>query len=183
MDRADIRNVRRWHVDAARRAQRACFDLIYVHAANDLSILMHFLSRRRNPRGDAYGGSLENRARPFREVLEETQEAAGDSCAVVVRFAVDELCGPEGIEAGAEGRDVVQMLAEHPDLWDVNVSDWSHDSQTSRFADAGFQDDYVSWVKSVTTKPVVGVGRYTSPDQTASLIRQGRLDMIGAARP
>ena len=74
-------------------------------------------------------------------------------------------------------------MAGQPDLWDVNISDWSHDSQTSRFADAGFQDDYVSWVKSVTTKPVVGVGRYTSPDKMVSLIRQGRLDMIGVARP
>ncbi len=183
MDMADIRNVRRWHVDAAKRAQKAGFDLIYVYAAHDLSILMHFLSRRRNRRTDAYGGSLENRARLFREVLEETKEAVGGSCAVVVRFSVDELAGPAGIEAGSEGRDFVEMFAEHPDLWDVNVSDWQHDSQTSRFAEAGFQDDYVAWVKSVTTKPVVGVGRYTSPDAMVSLIRQGRLDMIGAARP
>ena len=183
MDKADIRAVRRWYVDAARRARRAGFDLVYVYAAHDLSILMHFLSRRRNRRTDEYGGSLENRARLFREVLEETREAVGDTCAVVVRFAVDELAGPAGIEAASEGRDFVEMLAEHPDLWDVNVSDWSHDSQTSRFADSGFQDDYVSWVKSVTTKPVVGVGRYTSPDAMVSLIRAGRLDMIGAARP
>ncbi len=183
MDRADIRDVRRWHVDAARRARRAGFDLIYVYAAHDLSILMHFLSRRRNRRTDEYGGSLENRARLFREVLEETKEAVGDTCAVVVRFSVDELAGPAGIEAASEGRDFVEMFAELPDLWDVNISDWQHDSQTSRFADAGFQDDYVAWVKSVTTKPVVGVGRYTSPDAMVALVRQGRLDMIGAARP
>ncbi len=183
MDRADIRNVRRWHVEAAKRARTAGFDLVYVYAAHDLSILMHFLSRRRNRRSDEYGGSLENRARLFREVLEETKAAVGDSCAVVVRFAVDELAGPAGMEAGGEARDFVEMLAEHPDLWDVNISDWSHDSQTSRFAESGFQDDYVAWVKSVTSKPVVGVGRYTSPDAMVSLIRQGRLDMIGAARP
>ncbi|MEL6482860.1 MAG: NAD(P)-binding protein, partial [Pseudomonadota bacterium] len=183
MDREDIRSVRRWHIDAAKRARTAGFDLIYVYAAHDLSILMHFLSRRRNRRTDEYGGSLENRARLFREVLEETKEAVGDTCAVVVRFAVDELAGPAGMEANGEARDFLEMLAEHPDLWDVNISDWRHDSQTSRFADSGFQDDYVAWVKSVTTKPVVGVGRYTSPDAMVSLIRQGRLDMIGAARP
>ncbi|MEM0942840.1 MAG: FAD-dependent oxidoreductase [Pseudomonadota bacterium] len=183
MDKTDIRNVRRWYVDAAKRAKRAGFDLIYVYAAHDLSILMHFLSRRRNRRCDEYGGSLENRVRLFREVLADTKEAVGDTCAVVVRFAVDELAGKAGIEAGSEGRDIIEMLAEIPDLWDVNISDWSHDSQTSRFAEAGFQDDYVGWVKSVTSKPVVGVGRYTSPDQMVSLIRQGRLDMIGAARP
>ncbi|MEM6679122.1 MAG: FAD-dependent oxidoreductase, partial [Pseudomonadota bacterium] len=183
MDKEDICNVRRWHIEAAKRAQKAGFDLIYVYAAHDLSVLMHFLSRRRNRRTDEYGGSLENRVRLFREVLEETKEAVGDTCAVVVRFAVDELAGPDGMLAEGEGREVIEMLAEHPDLWDVNISDWSHDSQTSRFSQAGFQDDYVSWVKSVTTKPVVGVGRYTSPDAMVSLVRQGRLDMIGAARP
>ncbi|MEM9146389.1 MAG: NAD(P)-binding protein [Pseudomonadota bacterium] len=183
MDKADIRNLRRWYVEGAKRARRAGFDLIYVYAAHDLSVLMHFLSRRRNRRSDDYGGSLENRARLFREVLEETKEAVGDTCAVAVRLAVDELTGPNGMVSGAESRDLIEMLAEHPDLWDVNISDWSNDSQTSRFAEAGFQDDYVSWVKSVTTKPVVGVGRYTSPDAMVALIRQGRLDLIGAARP
>ena len=57
------------------------------------------------------------------------------------------------------------------------------DSATSRFKQSGFQDDYVAFVKEVTTKPVVGVGRYTSPDAMVSLINNGRLDMIGAARP
>ncbi|MEM7124659.1 MAG: FAD-dependent oxidoreductase [Pseudomonadota bacterium] len=183
MDMADIRDVRRWYVEGAKRARRAGFDVIYVYAAHDLSILMHFLSRRHNRRTDAYGGSLENRVRLFREVLEETKDAVGDTCAVAVRFAVDELAGPDGILAEAEGRDVVEMLAEIPDLWDVNISDWAHDSQTSRFADEGFQEDYIGWVKSVTTKPVVGVGRYTSPDRMVSLIRRGKLDFIGAARP
>jgi dimethylamine/trimethylamine dehydrogenase len=75
------------------------------------------------------------------------------------------------------------MLAELPDLWDVNVSDWSNDSKTSRFAAEGYQEDFVRFVKTVTTKPVVGVGRFTSPDTMVSQIRRGVLDMIGAARP
>ncbi len=56
------------------------------------------------------------------------------------------------------------MLAELPDLWDVNVADWDNDSKTSRFAPEGYQEEYVAFVKQVTTKPVVGVGRFTSPD-------------------
>ena len=75
------------------------------------------------------------------------------------------------------------MLAELPDLWDVNVSDWSHDSRTSRFAAEGYQEEFVRFVKTVTTKPVVGVGRFTSPDAMVSQIRRGVLDLIGAARP
>jgi dimethylamine/trimethylamine dehydrogenase len=77
----------------------------------------------------------------------------------------------------------VAMLAELPDLWDVNVSDWAHDSRTSRFAPEGYQEEFVRFVKTVTTKPVVGVGRFTSPDAMVSQIRRGVLDFIGAARP
>ena len=41
----------------------------------------------------------------------------------------------------------------------------------------------MSWVNQITTKPVVGVGRYTSPDHLVSLVKKGLLDFIGAARP
>ncbi|MEM9061090.1 MAG: FAD-dependent oxidoreductase [Pseudomonadota bacterium] len=183
MDKTDIRNVRRYYVEAAHRARRAGFDIVYVYAAHDLSILSQFLSRRWNDRGDEYGGSFENRARLFREVLRDTKDAVGDTCGIAVRFAVDEMMGEEGLTKDGEGRDLVEMLAEEPDLWDVNVSDWDNDSLTSRFGQSGFQDDYVSFVKTVTSKPVVGVGRYTSPDAMVSLIQSGSLDLIGAARP
>ena len=75
------------------------------------------------------------------------------------------------------------MMAELPDLWDLSLSDWSKDSQTSRFSEEGFQEPYIKGVKKLTTKPVVGVGRYTSPDTMVRVIRQGIMDMIGAARP
>jgi len=183
MDKEDIRNFRKWHKEAAIRGMRCGYDLIYVYCAHDLTMQMHFLSRRYNDRIDEYGGSLENRVRLFRETLEDTLEAVGDTCGVPVRFAVDELLGSGGISCEEEGRDVVEMLAEMPHLWDVNVSDWDNDSQTSRFSEMGFQEPFVSFVKKVTTKPVLGVGRYTSPDKMVSLINKGVFDMIGAARP
>ncbi|MEM1149827.1 MAG: FAD-dependent oxidoreductase [Pseudomonadota bacterium] len=183
MDKTDIRNLRRWYVAAAKRARRAGFDIVYVYAGHDLNALSHFLSRRWNDRGDEYGGSLENRVRLLREVLSDTKDAVGETCGIALRFGVDELLGDGGLTCEGEGRDVVELLAEIPDLWDVNVSDWDNDSMTSRFAQSGFQDSYVSFVKRVTSKPVVGVGRYTSPDAMAALIRSGALDLIGAARP
>ncbi len=183
MSKTDIRSYRRWHRDAALRARRAGFDVIYVYAGHSLSLAMHFLQSRHNHRTDEYGGSLVNRARLLRELIEDTKEAVGADCAVAVRLAVDELRGADGIRAESEGREIVEMLAELPDLWDVNVSDWSNDSQTSRFAAEGFQEEFVRFVKTVTTKPVVGVGRFTSPDTMVSQIRRGVLDMIGAARP
>jgi dimethylamine/trimethylamine dehydrogenase len=183
MTKADIRSYRRWHRDAALRARRAGFNIIYVYAGHSLSLAMHFLQRRHNHRTDEYGGNLINRSRLLRELIEDAKEAVGADCAVALRFAVDELRGSNGISAESEGREVVEMLAELPDLWDVNVSDWSNDSKSSRFAAEGYQEEFVRFVKSVTTKPVVGVGRFTSPDTMVSQIRRGVLDMIGAARP
>lgn len=183
MDREDIRNLRRWHRNAALRAKRAGFDIIYCYAGHGLSLAMHFLLRRFNDRTDEYGGSLANRVRLFRELLEETKDAVGDRCAVAVRLAVDELLGDEGLTSKGEAYEIVAMLAELPDLWDVNISDWSHDSASSRFEKEGFQEPYIAFVKQLTSKPVVGVGRYTSPESMVSAVRRGILDFIGAARP
>src|SRR5215470_360936 len=183
MDKGDIRNARRWYREGALNARKAGFDIVYVYAGHDLSLPMHFLSRRHNRRSDEYGGSLENRCRFFRELIEEAKEAVGDTCAIAVRLAVDELLGPEGLTSAGEGREVVEMLAELPDLWDVNVSEWENDSASSRFSEEGHQERYTDFVKRLTTKPVVGVGRYTSPDHMVALVKKGVLDFIGAARP
>lgn len=182
MTRDDIRAYRRWHREAAIRGKRAGMDIVYVYAAHDLSLPMHFLERRRNQRSDEYGGSLENRVRLLREVLEDTKDAVGDRCAVALRFATDELLGPGGVEL-EEAEDVVGMLAELPDVWDVNLASWYNDSVPSRFAQEGWQEPFVAFVKKATSKPVVGVGRFTSPDTMVSQIRRGVLDMIGCARP
>jgi dimethylamine/trimethylamine dehydrogenase len=183
MNKRDIREYRQWHRDAALRSKRAGFDIVYVYASHDLSLAVHFLQRRKNDRSDEYGGSLENRVRLLREVIEDTKDAVGDRCAVAVRLGVEELLGPDGITSAGEGREVIEMLAELPDLWDINISSWTNDSQTSRFAKEGYQEEYASFVKSVTSKPVVGVGRFTSPDTMVSQVRRGVLDFIGAARP
>ncbi|MFQ5621884.1 MAG: NAD(P)-binding protein [Paracoccaceae bacterium] len=183
MDLDDIRAYRRWHRNAALRAKRAGFDIVVVYAGHDGTIPSHFLSRRHNQRSDCYGGSLENRLRLYRELLEDTREAVGDSMGVVARFAVDEMIGPDGLEWRHEGRDAISILAELPDMWDVNVADWSNDSMTSRFAPEAYQEDYIAFVKQVSSKPVAAVGRYTSPDSMVSAIRRGLVDMIGAARP
>ncbi|MGE5249111.1 MAG: FAD-dependent oxidoreductase [Bacteroidota bacterium] len=180
--RDDLHQIRKWHRSAALRAKQAGFDIIYVYAAHGLSLAMHLLSRA-NDRADEYGGALTNRVRFLRELIEDTREAVGEKCAVAVRLAVDELMGPAGLEAQGEAREIIGLLADMPDLWDVNLSGWSNDSATSRFEKQGFQERYTSFVKEITTRPVVGVGRYTSPDAMLSAIQRGVLDLIGAARP
>ncbi len=183
LDRSDILEVRHSHKRAALRAKKAGFDIIYVYASHTLSILTDFLSARVNRRDDDYGGVLENRARLLKEVLSDTKDAVGDRCAVALRFGVDEVLGKEGYGWQDDGRRVVEMLADIPDLWDVNVNNLDFDMMTSRFTDEGYQEPFTSFVKDVTDKPVVGVGRYTSPDRMVRLIKKGALDLIGAARP
>jgi dimethylamine/trimethylamine dehydrogenase len=182
MDKADIADLRRWHRNAVRRAVRANFDVIYVYAAHNLSVLFHFLSKRWNHRDDEYGGSLENRARLLREIMLETQEEIAGRAAMAVRISIDELVGNKGLEKH-EAEDVIGWLGEIPDLWDVTLSDWANDSQTSRFAGEAVEEPFVNKIKTLTTKPVVGVGRFTSPDTMVRQIKSGILDMIGAARP
>ncbi len=183
MTKEDIKEFRRWHRDAALRAKRAGYDIIYVYAGHNLTLLMKFLSARYNRRQDEYGGSLENRVRLLKEVLIDTKEAVGDTCAVALRLSVDELMKSSGLRCEDEGREIVSMLADIPDLWDVNLSGWENDTQASRWAKEGYQEDYIRFVKKVTNKPVVGVGRFTSPDTMASMVKRGILDLIGAARP
>ncbi len=183
MSATDIKSFRESHKAAVRRAKKAGYDIIYVYAAHDISILNNFLSLKTNQRTDAYGGSFENRLRLIREVLEDTLEVAAGHQAVAIRFSVAEPGRPGGLTHDGEGRDVVEALAELPDLWDVNISGWSQDSATARFSEEGYQQPYTEFVKSLTSKPVVGVGRFTSPDKMVSLIKKGHLDLIGAARP
>ena len=184
MNKRDIADFRRWHIAAAQRAKRAGYDIVYVYAGHDLSVLQHFMKPAYNQRTDEYGGSLENRVRLTREILIDTKEAVGDQCAIAFRFATDELNGTHGLQVSGESQDIVGMLAEIPDLWDVNISDWSNDSSTARFEpNEGYQEPYTAFVRSMTSKPVVGVGRFTSADTMVSQIRRGVLDLIGAARP
>ncbi len=183
MDKADIRGFRGWQTAAARRAAEAGFDIVYVYAGHDY-LPFQFLSPRTNRRTDEYGGKLENRVRLLREMLEETREAIGPDRALAIRLAVTELHGPTGITHDGEAPKIVSMLAEIPDLWDVNVAGGNgKDSKSARFSPEVYQEQHIQFVKSLTTKPVVGVGRFTSPDTMVDQIKRNVLDLIGAARP
>ena len=182
MDKTDIREFRQNHRTSALRAKEAGLDIVYVYAGHGY-LPAQFLSPVQNRRTDEYGGTFENRARLIKELLEDTKEAVGDTCGVVIRFAVDNLDVDMGITFDGEGRDLVEYLAEVPDLWDVNIANFAADARTARFVEEGAQEDYISFVKQVTTKPVLTVGRYTTADRMVSIINKGLVDMIGAARP
>ena len=182
MTKADIADLRRWHRNAVRRSLQAGYDLVYVYAGHALGGIHHFLSPRYNTRTDEYGGSPANRMRLLREILEDTQDEVGGKAAVACRITVDELLGDAGI-ARREMEDILGSLGELPDLWDFVMGSWEDDSNTSRFGPEGEQEEYVTGLKQLTSKPVVGVGRFTSPDLMVRQVKSGILDLIGAARP
>jgi len=181
MDKEDIRDLRRWFRNAFRRSHQAGFDLICLYGAHGFGILQHFLSRATNHRTDEYGGDLRNRARFLREIVEDAREITKGELAVTLRMSLHEA-GSYGF-SNAELRDFIAMHSDLPDLWDLANGTWEACSGTSRFKDEGAQEDLVRGIKELTPKPVVGVGRFTSPDAMVRQIRTGVLDFIGAARP
>ncbi|MFN3825594.1 MAG: NAD(P)-binding protein [Pseudorhodobacter sp.] len=181
MDRSDIRDLRRWFRHAFRRSQAAGFDLICLYGAHGFGILQHFLSRATNHRTDEYGGSLENRARFLREIVDEAREETKGELAISLRLSLHEA-GAFGF-SNAELRDFIEMHGDLPDIWDLAHGTWEACSGTSRFKPEGAQEDLVRGIKALTAKPVVGVGRFTSADAMVRQIKGGILDFIGAARP
>ncbi|MGV8985907.1 MAG: FAD-dependent oxidoreductase [Cypionkella sp.] len=182
MDKTDIANLRRWFVNAAKRTKLAGFDLICLYGAHGFGIFQHFLSRATNQRGDEYGGSLENRSRFAREVIADMRDAVGDTMGITLRVSLDETIGNLGF-SNAEVRDFIAMNAELPDLWDLAMGTWEDCSGPSRFKEEAAQEQWVIGIRELSPRPVVGVGRFTSPDVMVRMIKSGRLDFIGCARP
>ena len=174
LDKTDIKNLRVWQKSAAKKAIEAGFDIIYVYATHGY-LLSEFLNSKTNTRTDEYGGSLENRIRIVKELIYETQEAVKGKCAVATRFSL-EISDPETFDA-------FSLIADLPDLWDLTVDSYEIEMGVSRYVKEAALEKTVSLAKSITSKPVVSVGRFTSPDTMARVIKNNIQDMIGSARP
>jgi dimethylamine/trimethylamine dehydrogenase len=189
MDKLDIRELQGFYVAAAERARQAGFDLVLIYGAETVPITQQFLMPYFNRRTDEYGGSFENRARFFREVLELVREAVGDECAIGARFSVDTLSDDGmGIKVEEDGVRFVEHVDHLVDLWDVQVGppsllDTTDSVAASRVRPENFQKPWVEQIRPYTEKPIVGVGRFTNPDTMVEVIRSRQLDIIGAARP
>ncbi|MCD5422855.1 FAD-dependent oxidoreductase [Rhodococcus pyridinivorans] len=188
MSLEDIAQLRRDYVAAAERSRRAGFDLISIYAGV-AALPAYFLYPFYNKRTDIYGGSFENRLRLMREIVEDIKAAVPD-VGLGLRFAIDTLDAPygygdKGIRADGEGIKVIEALDEKVDFWDINVGsvNWGEDAAASRFKETNHEAQYTRIAKTVATKPVVNVGRFTDPDVMSEAIRSGQCDFIGGARP
>src|SRR5262249_27420501 len=158
------------------------FDIIYVYGAHGY-LMTQFLSAHTNRRTDGYGGSLANRGRFWLETLAAVREAVGGGGAVATRVAGHGESGGARAESrpGIPTDDMltlVKMADDLVDLWDVTVGSWPEDSGTSRYYPEGHERPWAHRVREATAKPVVAVGRYTSPDLMAEVIRSGAVDLI-----
>lgn len=178
MDRADIRALRDWHRAAALRARAAGFDVVYVYAAHTY-LLSQFLDPCLNPRADDYGGEFANRARLVRELLEDTRDAVGDRMALAIRI---EVTGEDGGERDDRAA-FLARIAPLVDVFDVTIPDYGVEMGPSRFVREAALEEHIAHVRAVTAKPVVSVGRFTSPETMLAQLKRGVLDFIGAARP
>jgi dimethylamine/trimethylamine dehydrogenase len=157
------------------------YDIVYAYGAGGY-LPMQFLSPYFNRRKDAYGGSLENRARFWLESIDRFRAAIGDRCLIAVRIAAESL-SPYGVSTD-DIHGFIRLADDLVDLWDVNLGmDWPSDSQPSRVAPEGFQLRWSGKIRQATKKPIVGVGRLTNPDRMAEIIASGVWDFIGGARP
>jgi dimethylamine/trimethylamine dehydrogenase len=186
MSKSEIRELQQFYVEAAKRARSAGFDIVNVYGAHSHSITHQFLDPFYNKRTDEYGGSFENRARFWKEVIERVREAVGDECAIAVRFGIDTLRDGAGIRAEEDGHRFIEYVDDLVDVWDLAVGNMlaaGEDSGPSRTHRENFQKPWVDGVRPYTTKPIVCVGRFVSPDVMVEVIRSGQADIIGAARP
>ena len=110
------------YVLAAKRAVAAGFDFVEV-SGGDSSLPMQFLEKRYNHRTDKYGGSLENRARFYIELMSALKRAVGGEIAVTTRFETDTVNGDHKIDHHDEGTRFVEIMHREGDRRSLGTED------------------------------------------------------------
>ena len=179
--------------DGAYNAMRAGFDGVEIHAVHEGYLLDQFAISMFNQRTDEYGGSLENRLRFAREVVEEIKSRCGKDLPVALRFSVKSMIKDwrEGALPGEEfeekGRDVeeglaaARLLVEYGyDALDTDVGTydawwWNHPPMYQK---KGLYRPYCRMVKEAVDVPVLCAGRMDNPDMALEALEKGECDII-----
>ncbi|MCD2185772.1 bifunctional salicylyl-CoA 5-hydroxylase/oxidoreductase [Actinomycetospora soli] len=180
MTQDDIDAVVAAHVDTARRAAEAGFDLLELHYAHGY-LVSSFLSPLSNRRTDRYGGSLENRARLGLEILDAVREVWPADRPISVRISATDWVDDGGF-TGDDAVALAPMLAAHgADVIDVSTG------QTSVDADPKYgrlyQTPFADRIRQETGVPTITVGAVASVEDANTIIASGRADLCAIARP
>ncbi|MGH9103232.1 MAG: mycofactocin system FadH/OYE family oxidoreductase 2 [Acidimicrobiales bacterium] len=172
------------YVRVAQHCRAGGFDGVELQCSHS-SIVRAFLSPATNRRDDAYGGSLENRARLLCEIVSAVRAAIGRGLALGVR-----LCGDELVEGGTTLDDALAVGRLVEDRGEVDYLSTSIGVATSTLymveASMRTPPGYALWVASALRRevslPVVGVGRFKDPAQAERALADGHADLVGMAR-
>lgn len=179
-------------------AKRAGFDGVEIHAVHEGYLIDQFAISFFNHRTDEYGGSLENRLRFAREIVEEIKKTCGADFPVALRFSPKSMIkdwregalpGEEFVEKGRdteEGLEAAKLLVSYGyDALDVDVGSydswwWSHPPM---YQEKGLYRKYAKAVKEVVDVPVLCAGRMDDPDMAVEAVQTGVCDIVSLGRP
>ncbi|MBN2062698.1 MAG: FAD-dependent oxidoreductase [Deltaproteobacteria bacterium] len=184
MDQEMIDTVRDHFADAAYRCLRAGFEMIMVHGAHG-HLISQFLSPYTNKRTDAYGGSLNNRARFAIEVLEAIRNKVGNSLAIEYRISANELV-PGGMQE-EETIEFVKMIQDKIDLLHVSAGLLAHPKiiphmiQPTYFPHA-YNVHYAERFRKELDVPITTVGSISDMETADRIIAEGKADIVAMAR-
>ncbi len=178
MGAEDFCRIRTAFAEAARRADRAGFDAVQIHAAHGY-LLHQFLSPFTNKRNDAYGGSLENRMRFPLEVFRAVRDAFPGDKPVVLRLSASDWI--EGAWDVAQSVEFCRALkSEGCDL--VDVSSGGLDQSQKIETGPGYQVGFAARIRAEAEIPTMAIGQITDPVQAETIVRTGQADMVALAR-
>ena len=179
MSRADMDEVIADYVAATRRAERAGFDMVEMHAAHGY-LLASFISPLTNQRTDDYGGALENRMRFPLEVFRAMRAAWPDEKPMSVRISATDWA-----DGGLTGDDAVEVARAFADagcdLIDVSTGQTVADAEP--IFGRMFQTPFSDQIRNEAGLATMCVGAITTADQVNTIIAAGRADLVALARP
>lgn len=168
--------------DAAVRAKKAGFDAVELHVSHGY-LIAQFLSGHANKRTDEFGGTLNNRMRFLRLIINEIKEKAGKDFPVMIRIS-----GTEMITGGREIQETkaVCRICEEEGADAINISISTYGSLQycigSTYLAPGYEVSAAEAIKKVVNIPVITVGRFTDPEMAETLLRDGSADMVAFGR-
>ena len=178
IDKAGIAALIEAFVAAAKRAERAGFDVVEIHAAHGY-LLHEFFSPLSNRRTDEYGGSFDNRVRLLLEITHAVRAAWPQHLPLFVRISASDWV--DGGWTQAESVQLAGLLREAGvDLIDVSSGGLVPTAKIP--VGPGFQVPFAEEIRRAAKIPVAAVGLITEPEQANEIVASGQADFIFMAR-